>query len=321
LVPIRAPSLDEIRAAGDRIAPWILRTPLVRLEADDPRLEIFVKLENLQPVGSFKIRGSGNAVALADPSLLAHGVYTASAGNMAQGLAWHARRLGIPCIAVVPETAPEAKLSAITRLGADFVRVSFDEWWQVMIDHRYEPLADRLFIHPFADSAVMAGNATIGLEIVEDLPDVDAIVVPYGGGGLSTGIAAAVKALRPEAKVFASEVAAAAPLAAAFEAGTPVPVDYRPSFVDGIGSKAVFDAAWPVVTSLLSGSLVVSVEETAAAVRLLVQRVRVVAEGAGATSAAAALAGKAGSGKVVAVISGGNIDSSKLATILAGGVP
>jgi len=318
---IRAPSLEEIRAARERIAPWIVRTPLVPLNADDMPAAISLKLENLQPVGSFKIRGAGNAVALADPSLLARGVYTASAGNMAQGLAWHARRLGIPCIAVVPEMAPEAKLSAITRLGADFVSVPFDEWWQVMIDHRYEPLADRLFIHPFADPDVMAGNATIGLEIVEDLPDVDAIIVPYGGGGLSTGIAAAVKALRPEANVFASEVATGAPLAAAFEAGAPIPVDYRPSFVDGIGSKAVFEPIWPVVRSLLSGSLVVSVEETAAAVRLLAQRGRVVAEGAGATSAAAALSGRAGSGKVVAVISGGNIDASKLATILAGGVP
>jgi threonine dehydratase len=319
--PIRVPSLEEIRAARERISPWTLRMPLIRLDADDPRAEISLKLENLQSVGSFKIRGAGNAVAVADPSLLARGVYTASAGNMAQGLAWHARRLGISCTAVVPEMAPEAKLSAITRLGAEFVSVPFDEWWQVMIDHRYEPLADRLFVHPFADPDVMAGNATIGLEIVEDLPDVDAIIVPYGGGGLSTGIAAAVKALRPEAKVFASEVATAAPAAGAFEAGAPVPVDYQPSFVDGIGSKAVFDAIWPVVTSLLTGSLVVSVEETAAAIRLLAQRVRVVAEGAGATSVAAALSGKAGSGKVVAVVSGGNIDASKLAIILAGGVP
>jgi threonine dehydratase len=318
---MRAPSLGEIRAARDRIAPWILRTPLVRLNADDQPAEIYVKLENLQPVGSFKIRGSGNALALADPSLLANGVYTASAGNMAQGLAWHARRLGISCTAVVPETAPEAKLSAITRLGADFVKAPFDEWWQVMIDHRYEPLADRLFVHPFADPNVMAGNGTIGLEILEDLPGVDAIIVPYGGGGLSAGIAAAVKALRPEAKVFASEVATAAPLAAALRAGASVPVDYRPSFVDGIGSKAVFEAIWPVVTSLLSGSLVVSLEETAAMVRLLAQRNRVVAEGAGATSVAAALSGKAGSGTVVAVVSGGNIDAAKLATILAGGLP
>jgi threonine dehydratase len=318
---IRPPSLEEIRAARGRIAPWILPTPLVRLNADDPPAAIYLKLENLQPVGSFKIRGSGNAVALADPSRLANGVYTASAGNMAQGLAWHARRLGIPCTAVVPETAPEAKLAAISRLGADFVKAPFDEWWQVMIEHRYEPLADRLFVHPFADQNVMAGNGTIGLEIVEDLPDVDAVIVPYGGGGLSVGIASAVAALRPEAKVFASEVATAAPLSAALEAGAPTTVDYRPSFVDGIGSKAVFEAIWPIASSLLSGSLVVSLEETAAAARLLMLRNRVIAEGAGATSVAAALSGKAGPGNVVAVVSGGNIDGSKLATILAGGVP
>jgi threonine dehydratase len=319
--PTRPPSLEEIRAARDRIAPWILRTPLVRLNADDAPAEVYLKLENLQAVGSFKIRGAGNAIALAEPSTLAKGVYTASAGNMAQGLAWHARRLGIPCTSVVPETAPDAKLSAIARLGADVVKEPFDRWWQVMIDREYEPLAERLFVHPFADPDVMAGNGTIGLEILEDLPEVEAVVVPYGGGGLSTGIAAAVRALRPEAKVFASEVSTAAPLAAAFEAGAPTPVDYRPSFVDGIGSKAVFDPMWPAVRSLLAGSLVVSVEETATAVRLLAQQARVVAEGAGASSVAAVLSGRAGSGKVVAVVSGGNIDVAKLAAILSGGVP
>jgi threonine dehydratase len=314
------PTLDEIRSARDRIAPWVLRTPLVRLEADGGP-ELYVKLENLQPVGSFKIRGAGNAVALADPARLARGVYTASAGNMAQGLAWHARRLRIPCTAVVPDTAPEAKLSAMARLGADFVKAPFDDWWQVMIDHRYEPLADRYFVHPFADPNVMAGNGTIGLEVLEDLPEADAIVVPYGGGGLSSGIAAAARALRPSIQVFASEVATAAPLSAAMAEGRPIPVDYHPSFVDGIGSKRVFDPIWPVASSLLSGSIVVTLEETAAAVRLLAQRIRVVAEGAGATSVAAALTGRAGAGRVVAVVSGGNIDPEKLGVILGGGSP
>jgi len=191
------PSLEEIRAAVPRVAAAALRTPLVRLNVDDAPAEIHLKLENLQPIGSFKIRGAGNAVSQVDPALLQRGVYTASAGNMAQGLAWHARRLGIACTAVVPDTAPRAKLSAIERLGAEYLKVPFDEWWQVMIDRFHPAFADRLFVHPFADRAVMAGNGTIGLEILEDLPDVDAVVVPYGGGGLSTGIAAAVKALRP----------------------------------------------------------------------------------------------------------------------------
>jgi threonine dehydratase len=319
--PVRPPSLDEIRAARERIAPWILRTPLVRLNADDPDAQIYLKLENLQAVGSFKIRGAGNAIALADPASLSKGVYTASAGNMAQGLAWHARRLGIPCTSVVPDTAPEAKLSAITRLGADFVKEPFDRWWQVMTDHRYEPLADRLFVHPFADPNVMAGNGTIGLEIVEDLPDVRTVVVPYGGGGLSTGIAAALRAIRPDARVFGSEVSTAAPLFAAFDAEAPAPVDYEPSFVDGIGSRSVFEPMWLTVRSLLAGSVVVSLEEAAAAMRLLAQRARVVAEGAGASSVAAALSGRAGPGPLVAVVSGGNIDPEKLATILAGGLP
>ena len=314
-------SIEEVLAARDRIAGSALRTPLVRLELEHGPADIHLKLESLQPIGSFKIRGAANVMAQADPARLAQGVYTASAGNMAQGVAWNARRLGVPCTSVVPETAPEAKLAAIRRLGADYVKAPFDEWWQVMVDHRYEPLADRVFVHPFRDPQVMAGNGTIALEILEDIPDVDAVIVPYGGGGLSCGIASALRALRPEAKVFASEVETAAPLAASLEAGRPVPVPYTPSFVDGIGSKALLDEMWPLASSILAGSLVVSLEETAAAIRLLVERNRVVAEGAGATSVAAALTGRAGSGKVVCVISGGNIDPAKLATILTGELP
>jgi threonine dehydratase len=288
---------------------------------DDGPAEIFLKLENLQPIGSFKIRGAANVMVLADPAELERGVYTASAGNMAQGVAWNARRLGIPCTSVVPETAPEAKLAAIRRLGADYVKVPFDEWWQVMIDQRYEPLADRVFVHPFLDPAVMAGNGTIGLEIVEDLPDVDAVIVPFGGGGLSCGIASALRPVRPETKVYASEVETAAPLAASLEAGRPVEVPYTPSFIDGIGAKALLEEMWPLARFLLAGSLLVSLEQTAAAVRLLAERNRVIAEGAGATSVAAALTGDAGPGKVVCVISGGNIDSGKLAAILSGEMP
>jgi threonine dehydratase len=319
--PIEPPSLEEIRAARDRISSWVVRTPQVRLDVDDAPAEVHLKLENIQPIGSFKIRGAGNAMALADPARLAKGVYTASAGNMAQGVAWHARRLGVPCTAVVPEAAPEAKLSAIRRLGADYVKVPFDQWWQVMIDYGYRPLADRLFIHPFASPAVIAGNGTIGLEILEDLPEVDAVIVPYGGGGLSTGIAVAIKALRPRTKVFAAEVETAAPLAASLAAGAPTQVEYVRTFVDGIGGKVVFEPLFPLVSRMLDGSLTVTVEAVAEAVRLLALRNRVVAEGAGAASVAAAMSGQAGSGRVVAVVSGGNIDAAKLATILAGGLP
>lgn len=319
--PVEAPSIEAIRAARDRIAGSAIRSPLIRLNADDAPAEIYLKLECLQPIGSFKLRGAGNAVALADPSRLAAGVYTASAGNMAQGLAWNARRLGLPCSVVVPDTAPESKLAAIARLGADFVRVDFDAWWQVLVDHGYEPLADRLFVHPVSDANVMAGNGTIGLEILEDLPEVDAVVVPYGGGGLSCGIASAIRGLKPGTKVFAAEVATAAPFAASLAAGHPSKVDYVPSFVDGIGSKGLLEEIWPLASSLLDGSLVSSLEEIAAAIRLMVERNHVVAEGAGATSVAGALAGKAGNGKVVCVVSGGNIDAAKLAKILAGEVP
>jgi threonine dehydratase len=291
----------------------------VRLDVDAPG-EIHLKLECLQPIGSFKLRGAGNAMALARRETLAHGVYTASAGNMAQGVAWNARRLGIPCTVVVPDHAPAAKLSAVERLGARIVKVPMERWWQVLVEHHY-PGIDGLFIHPVSDPAVIAGNGTIGLEILEDLPDVDTVLVPWGGGGLSCGIASALLPLRPSAKVYGCEAKTAAPLQASLAAGRPVAVDYTPSFVDGIGARGLLPEMWPLAKALIAGSLVSSLDEIAAALRLIVARARVVAEGAGATSVAPALAGRAGTGKIVCVVSGGNIDSSVLATILRGDTP
>ena len=312
--------LDDVLAARERIRGAAIRTPLVRLSADVPDAEVWLKLENLQPIGSFKLRGAGNAIGRLSREDLAEGVYTASAGNMAQGVAWNARRLGIPCAVVVPELAPAAKLAAIERLGASVVPVPFDDWWNVLVEHRHPGMRGR-FIHPVSDPAVIAGNGTIGLEILEDLPDVDAVLVPYGGGGLSCGIATALRALAPKAKVFGCEVATAAPLAASLAAGEARAIAYTPSFVDGIGAKSVLAEMWPLASRLLAGSLVVSVEEAAAAVRLLVERNRVVAEGAGAVSVAAAVAGRGGPGTIVCVVSGGNIDPVKLARILEGEVP
>ncbi|HLN59361.1 MAG TPA: threonine/serine dehydratase [Thermoanaerobaculia bacterium] len=297
-----------------------IRTPLVRLNVEDAPAEIWLKLENLQPIGSFKLRGAGNAMSLAPREALGKGVYTASAGNMAQGVAWNARRLGIPCTVVVPDNAPQTKLAAIERLGAKAVKLPYARWWQVLEDHGY-PGIEGLFIHPVSDPAVIAGNGTIGLEILEDLPDVDAVVVPFGGGGLSCGIAAALRALSHATRVFASEVETAAPFAASLAAGRPVGIDHTPSFVDGIGGRSMLPEMWPLANRLLAGSLVVSVAQAAASVRLLAERNRVIAEGAGATSVAGAILGKAGTGKVVCVISGGNIDPSKLAKILNGEEP
>ena len=311
-------ALAEIEAARERLQESVLRTPLIRLEVDDAPAEIFLKLENLQPIGSFKLRGAGNALALASPEDLERGVWTASAGNMAQGVAWWARRRGVPCTVVLPDTAPETKVAAIRRLGADMIPVSFEEWHETFRTHEHEGL-DGLFVHAFSDDAVMAGNGTIGLEILEDLPDADAIIAPYGGGGLSCGIASAVRAVSPHCKVFAAEVATAAPLAPSLEAGRPVQVEYEPSFVDGIGSPEVFPEMFELARELLDGSLVASLDDVTAAVRLLAERARVVAEGAGATPVALALGGAAGTGKVVCVVSGGNIDASKLAEILRAG--
>ena len=319
-----AVSLEEIVAAKSRISGTVLRTPLVRLHVDAPQ-EIWLKLECLQPIGSFKLRGATNAMrrlAEESPERLASGVYTASAGNMAQGVAWGARALGIPCTVVVPETAPAAKLTAIQRLGASIDKRPFDAWWRVIAEHG-DPAMAGTFIHPFADADVMAGNGTIAVEILEDLPNTGAILVPYGGGGLACGIAAGARAAwrTHTPKVFACEVETASPFDAALRAGAPSPGPYTPSFVDGIGSKRVADEMWPLASMLLDGSIVVSVKAVAEAVKLLVERARVVAEGAGAAAVAAGLSSQAPNGPIVAIVSGGNIDAGKLATILGGGLP
>ncbi len=313
-------SIEEIRRAQQTIAGAAVRTPLVRLDAPEAPAEIYLKLESLQPIGSFKIRGATNAIRRASPEATARGVVTASAGNMAQGVAWAARELGVPATIVVPEHAPQTKLDAIERLGGTVVKVPSARWWQIIVDCHYDG-AEGLFVHPVQDDLVMAGNGTIGLEILEDLPDVDLVLVPYGGGGLTAGIASAIRALAPAVGVCPVEPDTGAPVAASLAAGEPCEFDYRPSFVDGSGSPRVLPRMWELVSSLIDRSFTVSLGEVAAAIRLLAERVRVVAEGAGALAPAAALSGRAGTGKIVCVVSGGNIDLSLLATILGGETP
>jgi threonine dehydratase len=317
---LRPVSLEDVRAARDRLRGAVLRTPLVRLNVDDAPAEIHLKLECLQPIGSFKLRGAGNALLTADPGRLREGVYTASAGNMAQGVAWWARRLGVPCAAIVPEHAPETKLRAIERLGGRVVKVGFERWWQTLVDRSY-PGMEGVFVHPVSDAAVMAGNGTIGLELLEDMPDVEAVLIPFGGGGLSCGIAAALRASKPGLRIYACEVESAAPLSASLRAGAPVGIETVPSFVDGIGGRSVLAEMWPLASQLLDGALVVGLEAVAGAVRLLAERNRVVAEGAGATPVAVALAGLAGKGRIACVVSGGNLDAARLAAILEGRMP
>jgi threonine dehydratase len=292
----------------------------VRLNVLDAPSEIYLKLENLQPAGAFKTRGATYAMRRTPSDQLARGVVTASAGNMAQAVARSARDLGVPCTVIAPDTAPQIKLDAVRRLGARALTVPFDRWWQTLSDRAY-PGVDGVFVHPFDDTRVMAGNGTIALELLEDLPEVETVLVPWGGGGLSLGIAAGIKAVRPSCKVIAVEAEGAAPLAPSLAAGRPIEVDYRPSFVDGIGSRTVMPEMFELASKHLDGSLVASIADVASAVRLLVERNHVVAEGAGAAAVAVALAGHAGQGRVVCVVSGGNIDSHKLAVILSGGVP
>lgn len=309
------PSLAQIHSARETIKSSAIRTPLVRLNTREAPAEIYLKLENLQPIGSFKIRGATNAMGHLTPDTLAHGVLTASAGNMAQGVAWRARELGIPCTVVAPETAPDTKVKAIERLGGRVIKVPFEHWWRAF-ETRTFPGVDATFIHAFDDLNVMAGNGTIALEILEDLPDVEAIVIPWGGGGLTCGIAAAMRALDSKCKIYAAEVATAAPLVVSLAAGTPQAVDYQPSFVDGIGAKVVFPKMLERAQQLIDGSLVAELDEIKSALRLMAERNRVIAEGAGACALACALTGKAGAGKVVCIVSGGNIDFARLCEIL-----
>ncbi len=299
----------------------MIRTPLVRLQLDDAPAEIWLKLENLQPIGSFKLRGAGNAILSAPREALAEGVVTTSTGNMAQGVAWMARELGIPATIVAPHNASMSKLAAVERLGGRIVRVDWDEWWAAM-EAGYAEGVDGYFVHPVRDDPVIAGNGTIGLELVEDLDAFDAVLIPWGGGGLTTGIASAVKALRPETKVYVCEPETGAPVTAAFaNGGVPVKVEYTPSFIDGAGSGALLPEMWEHARPLVTDAFSISLADAAAGVRLLLERGRIVGEGAAGLPVAAAVAGLAGDGRLVCIVSGGNIDSARLAAILEGRVP
>jgi len=307
-------TLAQVEEARRNIAAVALRTALVRCNLDAPA-ELYLKLENLQPIGSFKIRGAANVMARTPRERLERGVLTASAGNMAQGVAFCARRMGVRATIVAPETAPQTKISAVERMGGRVIKVSFADWWRTLETRSY-PGVEATFIHAFDDLDVMAGNGTIALELLEDLPDLEAVVIPWGGGGLSCGIAAVLRARAPRVRIFAAEIETGAPLAASLAAGEALTVEYKPSFVDGIGSKMVFANMFERARGLLDGSLVVTLAEAAQTMKLVAERNRVIVEGAAACAVAAALSGRAGAGKIVAIVSGGNIDLDKFAQIV-----
>jgi threonine dehydratase len=317
---LRAISIDTIRDAAKHVYGAAMRTPLVPLGVSTPGgPEIFLKLETLQPIGSFKIRGAYNAVRKLGPPQLAGGVWTVSAGNAAQGVALAARKAGAPCSVMVIETAPETKLRNIARLGAAIVKASYDECWETVERHGSSRMTGH-FVHPFDDDDFISGNGTAGLEIIEDLPDVDAVVAPVGGGGLLSGIGVAFRALRPQAKIYAAEPATAAPLERSLKAGRASRFEeWTASFVDGAGGKSVIDTMWPLLREYVHESIVVSLDEAAAAMKVTAERVRVIAEGAAACAVAAALSpqmAKRGHKKVAAVVSGGNIDLRKFAQLV-----
>ena len=320
LEPVRPIVLDEIRDARKRIAATIVRTPLVRLELGSGFPDVRLKLENLQPINAYKLRGAANAVALLSDAERRRGVWTISAGNAGQGVAYAARAAGVPCTVVAIETAPAAKLERMRALGAKLVLVPYAVAWQALDDRSY-PGVEGTFIHPFDDQNFIAGHATMGLEILEDAPDTVAIIAAIGGGGLVTGVASAVKALRPEIKVWGAEPETAAPAALSFAKGSAqVFSDWKATFVDGAGGKSVFPRMWQRMQPVVDGCIVVSLDEVKRAMRLMAEKARVIAEGAGALGLAAALTGKAGAGPIVAIVSGGNIDLEKFSELIAAAV-
>ena len=316
LEPVRPIRLSEIQEARKRIARTIVRTPLIGLDLGPDFPDIRLKLENLQPINAYKLRGAANAVALLPDSERKRGVWTISAGNAGQGVAYAARQAGVPCAVVVIETAPKSKLDRMRALGAKLIPVSYDVAWKTL-DERSFPGADGTFIHPFDDDNFIAGHGTMGLEILEDAPDTAAVIASIGGGGLITGVGTAIKALKPETKIFGVEPETAAPSALSFKMGSPqVFKDWKASFVDGAGGQSTFPRMWERMKPIVDDYFVVSLEETRKAMRLMAEKTRVISEGAGALPLAAALSGKAGKGPIVAVVSGGNIDLNKFCELI-----
>src|SRR5947208_13498827 len=316
LEPVCPIQLSEIRVARKRIAQTIVRTPLIRLELGPDFPDIRLKLENLQPINAYKLRGAANAVALLSDSERERGVWTISAGNAGQGVAYAARQAGVPCAVVVIETAPKSKLDRMRALGARLFPVPYDVAWKTL-EERSFPGAEGTFIHPFDDDDFIAGHGTMGLEILEDAPDTAAVIASIGGGGLITGVASAIKALKPEIKVFGVEPETAAPAALSFKKGSPqIFPNWKASFVDGAGGQSMFPRMWQRMKPVVDDYLVVTLEETKKAMRLLAEKARIISEGAGALSVAAALSGKAGKGPIVAIVSGGNIDLQKFCELI-----
>jgi threonine dehydratase len=314
--PVRPVTLEEMRAARERIAPLITRTPLIQLRHGTDAPEIWLKLENLQPINAFKIRGAANAVALLNDEERARGVWTISAGNAGQGVAFAARELGIRCTVVAIETAPETKVERMRNLGAHIVKAPFDACWRAMDERRF-PGVEGTFIHPFDDHNFIAGNASLGFEILEDLPDVRTVIAAIGGGGLVAGIGSSIRAVAPHVRILGAEPETAAPGALSFEKGSPqVFEQWEASFVDGAGGKSIFPRMWERMQGLVDGSVVVTLDEVRQAMRTVAETMRVICEGAGALPVAAALSGRAGEGPIVAVVSGGNIDLKKFAELI-----
>lgn len=322
--PTFAVTLDDIRAARERIAPAIPRTPLAGSEnlSQICGNRIFCKLENLTVTGSFKERGALNKLLQLTAAEKSAGVIAASAGNHAQGVSYHAQRLGIAATIVMPARTPLIKVTAVKSHGAEVVLhgANYDDACEKAIEIQKE--RNLTFIHPFNDPAIIAGQGTAGLEILEQLPEVDVIVVPIGGGGLAAGIAVAVKTQRPDVLIYGVQAKRIASMDASLAKGEIVTLPGARTLAEGIAVRTPGTLTFPIVSELVDGIVTVDEEEIASSVLLLMEKEKTVVEGAGATTLAAIvndrlpLSGK----RVVLLLSGGNIDVNVLARIIERGL-
>jgi threonine dehydratase len=319
--PISAPSLDDARAAAERIREVAVRTPLVPLRSySGARPEILLKPETLQPVTSFKIRGAYNWASSLTDAQRARGLSTVSAGNTAQAVAYAARLVGASARSRLPDTTPRAKIDAIEAYGMEPVFMPGDELFDWMLSAGWEG-EPYTFLHPWVEPLMVAGSATVGLEIFDELPDVDTVFISVGGGGLICGVGSALKALNPGIRVVAVQPEACAPIRACLAAGQPVWVDPEPTLCDGLGVPLVTDEMWPLLRSVVDETVEISEEQVEDAIRRLALDNKLVVEGAGAASLAAALATPIEQrGRSVCVLSGGSIDGDTFAAIVGGAV-
>lgn len=311
-----APSLASIEQAAQRLAGIITHTPLIPLVDGPAEADIFLKPEVLQPIGSFKVRGVGNWSLALSPEDASRGLTTVSAGNTAIAVGYMARRLGVPSRSLVPTSLHRGKREKIESYGTELVEMSMTELMIYMFEERWrdEPYS---YLNPWGEPSMIAGHGTIGLEVVEDLPDIDSIFVPVGGGALISGVASALRALKPSVRVYGVQAAVNSALAAAFDAGEPRWIDWHDTIVEGASTPVITHNMYPMLRDLIDDVVLVTEEDVESAMRRLALNNKLVTEGAGAAGVAAALKVPLDDrGVSVCVVSGGSVEPGVLTRVL-----